>query len=59
MSRIRVHERWRCTVCGAKQVRGGRTLGWSRRRGRELPCATCTEGREPWTKHEYIEDVKP
>lgn len=58
VSKPRVHERWRCTGCGAIQVKPYRTLPWTRRRGRELPCATCTGGAEPWTKHEYIGDAE-
>ncbi len=59
MSSPRVHERWRCTGCGAVQVKPYRTLPWTRRRGRDLPCDTCTGGEEPWTKHEYVGDASP
>lgn len=57
MSKPKVYERWRCTECGTERVQPYRTLAWTRKRGRELPCETCTGGTEPWTKHEYVADA--
>ena len=56
MAQPKVWERWRCRDCSAEQDRPYRTLAYTRRHGRELPC-DCNGRQEPWPRHDYVCDA--